>query len=128
MRVIIAGSRTITDYNVVRKAIFLALWNWRKGYSDVTEVISGGAKGVDKLGEQWAIKNNKTYHIFPAFWEEQGKRAGYLRNCGMAEYVGKKQSGEIGGLIAIWDGKSKGTKMMIDIAKKEGLKIYVYKI
>ncbi len=118
MKVIIAGSRTIKDYTIVRKAIFVAFWEWEKEYEDITEVFSGCANGVDKLGEQWAVKNEKQLLLYPADWNKYGKKAGYLRNIKMAKYADA--------LIAIWDGKSKGTKHMIDIAKKKGLKVYVY--
>lgn len=120
MRVIIAGSRTITDYSIVCRAIFIALWNWQKEYSDVTEVLSGSARGVDRLGEQWARKNGKQLLLYPANWDKYGKRAGYLRNIEMANYADM--------LIAIWDGKSKGTSHMIDIAKKKGLEVFLHEV
>jgi len=120
MKVIIAGSRTITDYITIRIAIQEALYDWGVGYEEVNEVISGNAFGVDKLGVEWAVKNNKKFRLFPALWDVHGKFAGYIRNVEMAEYADY--------LIAIWDGKSKGTQHMITIASKKGLKIYVHKI
>ena len=85
----------------------------------ITEIVSGGAKGVDKLGEDWAEANYMSLKIFPANWYKYGKSAGYKRNEEMAEYADA--------LIAIWDGKSKGTKHMIDIAKKQGLIVAIFK-
>lgn len=120
MRVIIAGSRTIADYDIVRKAIYNALWDWRWTYESVTEVVSGTAFGVDRLGEMWAVRNNKKIAYFPANWDKYGKKAGYMRNAEMANYADA--------LIAIWDGKSRGTKMMIDLAKKKGLKVFIHEI
>jgi hypothetical protein len=111
MRVIIAGSRGITSYLVVDRAVELA------GF-DVTEVVSGTAAGVDRLGEAWASDNGVPVKKMPADWKQYGRRAGYLRNVEMAEY------GDA--LIAIWDGGSRGTKHMIDIAKEHGLKFYIY--
>jgi len=120
MKIIIAGSTTINDPLEVADAVACAMIKWKKDYHDIDEIISGNAKGIDELGIQWAMRHNKVYRIFPAHWEKYGKKAGYLRNLEMANYASH--------LIAIWDGKSKGTKHMIDIANKKGLKVYVYKV
>lgn len=120
MNVIIAGSRTIIDYKIVCRAVSQALWKWGKAYTDITEIFSGCAKGVDRLGEQWAVENSKRLLLYPAEWKNYGKKAGYLRNIRMAKYADA--------LIAVWDGKSKGTKHMIDIANKKGLKVFVYNL
>lgn len=113
MKTIIAGSRSITFYDRVEVATRLCPWN-------ITEVVSGTAYGVDKLGERWALYHNTPLKRFPADWNKFGKRAGYLRNEQMADYADA--------LIAIWDGKSKGTGHMIDIAKRKGLKVYVHEV
>ena len=115
MKVIVAGSRDITDYTVVKEAIEYATQN-----KPATEIVSGTARGVDQLGERWADENQIPIAEFPANWDEEGKKAGYLRNERMAEYAD--------GLVAVWDGASRGTKHMIDIAKKKGLKVYVHRI
>lgn len=108
MKTIIAGSRTITDIDE-------ALNNFNDW--TITEVVSGCARGVDKLGEVWATTNNIPIKRFPADWNNLGKSAGYVRNHQMADYAEA--------LIAIWDGKSKGTKHMIDIANNKKLKVVV---
>ncbi len=113
MKVIIAGSRSINDYNVLTRAIIDADFR-------ITEIVSGGARGVDKLGEQFADRWNIPLKIFPANWELHGKSAGYKRNAEMAAYAD--------GLIALWDGESKGTKHMIDLARKAGLQVYISNI
>ncbi len=127
MKIIIAGSRTITDYNIVDSAMYEAMCSLHISYEMISEIISGHARGVDRLGEQWAVKNYKKCSLFPADWNRYGKSAGYIRNRKMAEYVGN-QKAETGVLIAVWDEKSKGTGMMIDIAKEKGLKVYVHKV
>ena len=76
------------------------------------------ARGVDLQGYDWAKKNQIPILEFPADWNTYGERAGYLRNEVMAQNADA--------LIAIWDGYSKGTKHMIDLAKQYKLKIYVY--
>jgi glycerophosphoryl diester phosphodiesterase len=112
-RVIIAGGRDFDDFRFLCKKCMAKLQN----KADVT-IVSGTANGADKLGEKFA--NFMGYEIkqFPANWDEFGKRAGYLRNKEMAEYADA--------LIVFWDGKSKGTKHMIDLAKEKNLKVVVY--
>lgn len=112
MKVIIAGSRDITDYRQVEAA-------YLSSNMVITEIVSGGARGVDSLGEQVAKNFGIPVKVFPADWNKYGKRAGALRNIQMANYAE--------GLIAIWDGKSKGTKHMIDEANKLGLSVYIFK-
>lgn len=110
MKVIIAGSRDITDYEAVKRAVV------NSGF-EITEVVSGTARGVDQLGEQWAIDNNIPITPFPANWANYGRGAGFRRNLEMAQYADA--------LIALWDGVSRGTKNMIITAGKYRLKIYV---
>jgi len=110
VRTIIAGSRSITDFHQVRVAIEFS------GIK-ITEVISGCARGVDTLGEQWAITADVPIKRFPADWGKLGKSAGYLRNQQMADYADA--------LIAVHDGVSRGTADMIRRAKKRGLVVYV---
>jgi hypothetical protein len=83
----------------------------------VTEIVSGCGGNVDHAGEYVADVKNLPLHKFPANWTSLGRKAGPIRNREMAEYADA--------LIAIWDGKSKGTKSMIDEAKKRGLNVYV---
>jgi hypothetical protein len=80
-------------------------------------VVSGTARGVDTLGERWANENNIKVSLWPAQWDIYGKSAGYRRN--------EQMSNNSDMLIALWDGSSKGTKHMIDIAKRKGLIVYV---
>lgn len=86
-------------------------------FLDEMEIVSGTARGADRLGENCANKYNIPIKQFPADWYTHGKKAGHLRNEEMAKYATH--------LIAIWDGKSKGTKNMIDLAKKYNLKVRI---
>lgn len=113
MITIIAGSRTILNPRLVENAAKDCGWN-------ITEVVNGLAHGVDELGGQWAKKNKIKIKEFPANWEKFGRKAGFLRNEQMANYAEA--------LILIWDGESKGSKMMLDLAKKKGLKIFEKKL
>lgn len=110
MKVIVAGSREITDASIVADAIAAS------GF-EVTEVVSGTARGVDKLGEAWARARKIPITPFPANWNQLGKAAGVLRNAEMAKYADA--------LVAIWDGESPGTKHMIDEATRRGLRVHV---
>ena len=113
MKCIIAGSRSINQSIVLETAIDAS------GFADdITEVVSGGAKGVDALGEEWAYKQQLHLMIFPADWDTYGRSAGIRRNKQMAAYADA--------LIAVWDGQSKGTVHMVEEAKRQGLKVFVY--
>ena len=111
MRLIIAGSRTITEQHIVVAALS------KSGFHPST-IISGGAKGVDSVGESIAEELELNVERFPAEWDKYGKSAGYIRNVAMAENADA--------LLAVWDGVSRGTKHMIDIARKKELPMYVF--
>lgn len=106
MRTIIAGSRTIQDFRTVEDALSKCPF-----LSDITEVVSGCAMGVDRLGELWAKKNGIPIKQFPAQWDLYGKSAGFRRNEEMAEYAEA--------CCVIWDGKSRGALHMANTAKKK---------
>jgi len=112
MKVIIAGSRSITDENEVVQAIV------DSGFM-ITEVVSGGARGVDRIGEKWAQMMGIPVTRFIPDWEHLGKSAGHTRNHDMAVYVGSQ-----GGLILVWDGMSSGSKNMLQHATTYELRIH----
>lgn len=113
MRVIIAGSRSITNKNVFNNAIKNAI----DSGIYINEVISGGARGIDTLAIEYAIDNSILLRVFKAQWGLYNKSAGFIRNKEMADYADA--------LIAIHDGKSKGTQHMIEIATGKDLLVYV---
>ena len=113
MKVIIAGSRGVT-----KKQVKAATEKFSKWLSKTTQVVSGTARGADRFGEEWAAENNIEVKRFPADWDTHGKSAGYVRNSVMAEYAD--------GLLAIWDGESRGTIHMINLARKQGLEVVIY--
>jgi len=108
MKTIIAGGR---DYMFVQ-----ADWDVLDGLV-ITEVVCGGARGADECGKQWAMDRKIPVKMFPADWDAHGRAAGHIRNREMAEY-GER-------LVAFWDGKSRGTKNMIQTACKLGLEVIV---
>lgn len=103
---IVAGSRGIYDRSVVRDAVENASF-------PVAEVVSGGARGVDQLGEIIALEKGLPVERYEADWENLGDRAGILRNTEMAKYSDA--------LVAIWDGESPGTRHMLQEACRLGL-------
>lgn len=113
-RVIVAGSRKFQNYPFLQSKLKHLLSRLDK---ENLEIVSGGAYGADKLGEDYAENHDIPLKIFPANWDRYGKSAGYKRNKQMAEYATH--------LVAFWNGTSKGTKHMIDLAKEHGLKVRV---
>lgn len=105
--VIVAGTRTFSN----EKQLFQALSQRRE---KISEILSGGAPGADALGEQWAHAMCIPLRRFLADWKAHGLRAGYLRNLEMVKYAAQHQ----GAALLFWDGRSPGTKMMIDLARK----------
>lgn len=113
MKVIIAGSRGFSDYDFLCEICDKELSKFTE-----VEIISGGAKGADKLGERYAKERGFPLSHFCADWDYYGKSAGYKRYALMAVYADY--------LIAFWDGKSKGTRHMINLARRNNLEIKVY--
>lgn len=109
MKVIIAGSRNFTDFVYTEELIL------RTGF-EITEIVSGCCRGVDTLGEKFALKHNIPLSKFPARWSAYGKSAGHRRNEEMAMYADA--------LILIWDGESKGSLNMLRNANKNNLKVF----
>jgi hypothetical protein len=114
-RVIIAGGRQFSDYGLLSAKCDGILSQKRMTHRIV--IISGTARGADTLGEQYARERGYTVERFPADWNTLGKRAGYVRNCQMADNADA--------LIAFWDGESPGTKNMIEIARERNLAVRV---
>lgn len=113
MKLIIAGSRTLKpSFQFIKDSIRMLNIN------NITEIVCGGAKGVDSEGQHFASHMNLPVKMFRADWDKNGKVAGPMRNKQMAEY------GDL--LLLIWDGESKGSKnMQLEIQK---LKKPVYEV
>ena len=113
LKVIIAGSRTILNYRQVCIAVKLSAFN-------ITEVVSGVAKGPDKLGEQWAAEHNIPVKRFHADWNRLGRAAGPIRNQQMGEYADAA--------VIVWDGSSSGSKNMMDVMHQLTKPCFVYTV
>lgn len=115
-KVIIAGSRNFNSYVLLRAKMDYFLMNLDQ---KSIEIVSGGAWGADALGEKYAKERGYKLTVMNADWETYGKSAGYIRNSEMAKYADA--------CVAFWDGNSRGTKHMIDLATKEGIGLKVVK-
>jgi hypothetical protein len=113
VKLIIAGGRYFNNYELLKEKVDYFLSN----ESGDIEIVSGKARGADSLGEKYAKEKGYPVKEFPAKWNEYGKRAGYLRNEEMALYATH--------CVCFWDGESKGTKHMIDLANKSNLNLRV---
>lgn len=109
-RVVVAGSRTFSDYGLLASKLDKLLENLTR--TDM-EIVSGGAPGADRLGERYANDRKLRLKRFPADWDRYKHAAGPIRNSVMAWYGTH--------LVAFWNGKSSGTRDMIQQAEKEGL-------
>lgn len=118
--IIIAGSRDFTNYAMVKSSLKKFLLS--KQTCEKPTIICGMARGADMLGYRLAKQFKLPLKEFPADWSI-GKRAGYIRNEQMAKYA---QTHGNGVLFAFWDGKSKGTKWMIELAKKYNLEVHIF--
>jgi len=110
MNIAVIGSRTFDDYDLLVKVLDPYLLS-------VTRIVSGGAKGADKLAEQYAKANNLDILVFVPDWQALGKRAGFLRNIKIIDNCDL--------VVAFWDGKSKGTRHSLDYALKTKKKVKV---
>lgn len=110
-RVIIAGSRDFGDYVMLCKHCDRLLS--QKVATHQIVIISGAARGADTLGERYAHERGYAVEKYPADWNRDGKAAGPIRNAQMAKVADA--------LIAFWDGNSRGTQNMIDLARLKPL-------
>lgn len=123
MITVLSGSRKITNYAAVESAIQNCGWS-------PSIIYHGAAVGVDTLAQTYADNHKiptKKFPVTKAEWRTIGKRAGPLRNQRMVDAAIAAADGAPVGLVAVWDGRSSGTKGTIEYANKKGLKVYVYR-
>ena len=116
-RLVVAGGRDFNDFGLLTKYLDMVLKN-AKGRSEIV-IVTGKARGADALGEKYALLRGFTIQEHAADWDKHGKSAGYKRN----EVMAKNSDAT----VAFWDGKSKGTEHMINLTRKYGNKLKVFK-
>lgn len=114
LKIIVAGGRDLTDYQLVKSTLDKLL---RKRKKEEIEIVCGEAPGADSLGKRWAKENGVPVASFPADWDGHGRAAGPIRNGQMADYATH--------CLCFWDGRSKGTKNMINQAKQRNLQLVI---
>ena len=115
LKVIVAGGRDFNDYNLLSTVLFD--YAESVGEDVGISIVSGMARGADALAHSFAKREGVQVYEFPAEWDKYGKRAGYVRNDEMAKFADS--------LLAFWDGKSRGTKNMIDTMTRLGKTVIV---
>jgi hypothetical protein len=116
-KVIIAGGRDLTNYDLVKAKVDIVLRK-KIASGEEIEIVSGKAKGADSLGEEYARQNGLKIKEFPADWDTHKKAAGPIRNEEMAKYADA--------CIVFWDGGSRGSKDMIDRAKRKNMPLRIF--
>jgi len=114
LKVIIAGSRGFNDYELLERLVDMYLQRYS---ADQVEIVSGGARGADRLGERYAQSRGMALKVMPADWNRYGKSAGYRRNESMAQYATH--------CIVFWDSSSRGTQHMINLANQYNLALRI---
>lgn len=114
-RVIIAGTRSFNDYNLLKENCEYLLRESMEKHQII--IVSGQAKGADTMGERFAKEHGLPCEYYPANWQIHGRAAGPIRN--------KEMANNADALIAFWDGHSRGTRSMINLARKMGLQVAI---
>ena len=117
-RIVVAGCRDYDNYHEAEEYIDSCI-NGMKSECEFL-FISGGCHGADALGERYAREHGYKIKRYPAEWEKYGRAAGPMRNRKMAEIADF--------IICFWDGKSRGTKTMIDFATEKGKPLKIKRI
>ena len=108
LRVLVSGSRMWKDVQVVRDTL-------NRIKPDV--VIQGDCRGPDLFAKEWALAQGVPVKSYPADWKTHGRSAGFKRNQQMLD------EGKPDLVIGFWDGISRGTEMMLQIARRAGVKV-----
>ena len=116
MRIIIAGSRNLRVSSIEIVNHLLEFFDKSNLKDPISNIVSGGAKGIDSCGEALAKENDIPLKVFSANWDKYGRSAGPRRNKQMAEYADA--------LLLIWDGKSRGSKSMKTLMEELGKPVF----
>lgn len=122
MKVLVCGSRSFRDIGYVWDCLSdITLKECVENADFIEELIHGACDGPDLFADEWASKSGIPIKSVSADWNKYGKAAGPIRNKEMVDMLTPGE--DI--VIAFWDGKSKGTKHTINLAKEKGIKTIV---
>ena len=108
MKIPVIGSRALKLHNLEKQLA-----------CDVTEIVSGGARGIDTCARDYALANGlKLTEVLPEY-DKYGRGAPFKRNLQIIEYADE--------VLAFWDGQSRGTKYVIEQCRKKNKKVTVMK-
>ena len=120
MRLIIAGSRALTSYELLQRCMKQTQFAAALRAPDGSIILSGCARGIDTLALRWAREHGLPVEHWPADWAAHGMRAGFVRNEAMVS--------EADALVAIWDSNSIGTAHIVRITCERGLPVEVFDV
>ena len=118
MKILVAGSRNYYDY-----AEFSEVMNYTHKKYNISEIVSGGARGADSLAERYAKENNIPIKVFKADWDKYGKSAGFIRNADMHNYLSQFEDRMC---LCFWDGQSRGTAHNFKLSKDNNTRLVCY--
>ena len=128
INLLIAGSRDFTDYSRFKEIVISFLQKIKDENPGITreefQIVSGGARGADALAYEFGKAKGFTTTVIEADWNKYGKQAGMIRNQVMARLLEANRGGK-NYVLCFWDGKSRGTKGMMDLAIYYKLDLYV---
>jgi len=108
MRLAVVGTRTFERVDLVDAH----LDRWRSQHS-LLIIVSGGARGADRLAASYAKRHCLELLQFRADWAQHGRRAGAIRNRQIVDNADA--------LVAFWDEVSPGTRITLDMAISKGI-------
>ncbi|ALU99743.1 DUF2493 domain-containing protein [Campylobacter coli] len=120
MKLLVCGGRDYTDiehFNKEMDNVFSLYQN------QIDTIIEGGARGADNMAKNYALKNKINLVEVKADWQHFGKAAGPIRNQRMLSMLDSNDC-----VLAFWNGVSKGTKNMIEIARNKNIKVIIINI
>ena len=112
MNIAVIGSRGFQNEALLHRVLSNA-------FSEDDVLVSGGARGADRLAENWARRHGTKCRIFKADWNRYGRSAGYRRNYTLIAQAEK--------VIAFWDGQSRGTAHSLELARKKGIAVAIHR-
>lgn len=111
MKILVCGSRSWQSSDRVWEVLSTTV-------PAPTEIISGGARGPDSFADEWAAWKGISRTVLRPDWQRHGRAAGMRRNEAMLALKPDK-------VLAFWDGRSRGTKHMIEISRQAGVPVEV---